>query len=63
MGVTFTTELREDDGRWVAEVPALPAYCATAGTVMKPCSHSDQSGADGPNVSVRTTFPVRVDKT
>jgi hypothetical protein len=43
-GVTFTIELeREDDGRWVVELPALPGVFATAATTMRPwreCRHS-----------------------
>lgn len=35
--VVFSIELeREEDGRWLAEVPACPASCATASTAMKP---------------------------
>jgi hypothetical protein len=34
--VAFAIELeREEDGRWIAEVPLCPACCATGWIVMK----------------------------
>jgi hypothetical protein len=65
--VTFPIELeQEDDGRWLAEVPLLPASCVTAQTAMKPlpvckplpceCSLSALEHREAPAEFLNVTF-------